>query len=185
MIRNKENLEDSALPFLIHPQAEARGQVQFCRNLIANLFEKGDSPCRKEFTDVNIKRQLLDYYLEGICSLTSQYGIYTIEVSSPNAFADKYLIQTDDVDIEFSKVFTEYIKNIQHQNKQRANSIFTNDVISIICSYLSILELKEPQGDSPTQTSRHTTVRHEINMFSKFLKAIREKLTSNDITENF
>ena len=119
----------------------------------ASSFEKGENPCTKVFPDVKIKRQLLDHYLIGICSLTSQYGIYTIEIRSPNAFHDRYLIQTDDVDIEFSKVFTQYIKSIQHQNSQRANSIFTNDVSALIYSYLSILELNEPQGNSPTQTS--------------------------------
>ena len=102
--------------------------------------------------------------------------MYTLEIKSPNAVHDKYLIQTDDVDIEFSKVFTQYIKNIQHQNSQRANPIFTNDVLSLIYSYVSILELKEPQSDSPTQTSRHTTVRQEIHIFSKFLNAIQESI---------
>ena len=120
MIRNEENLEDSTLAFLMH-----RGQVQFCQNLIANLFEKGDSPCKKKFPDVKIKRQLSDHYLKGICILTSQYAVYTIEISSANSFHDKYLIQTDDIEIQISKVFTECIKNIQHQNSQRANSMFT------------------------------------------------------------
>ena len=82
-----------------------------------------------------------------MCSLTSQYGIYTTEIKSPNTFQYKYLIQTDDVDIEFSKVITQYIKSIQRQNSERANSIFTNDVFSLIYSYISILELKEPQSD--------------------------------------
>ena len=44
----------------------------------------------------------------------------------------KYVIQTDEIDIEFSKVFTEYIKNIQQQNLQRAKSKFTNKVFTII-----------------------------------------------------
>ena len=35
-------------------------------------------------------------------------------------------------------------------------------------SYLSILELDEPQGDSPTQTARHTIVRQEILYFRIF-----------------
>ena len=133
------------------------------------------------------KRQLLNRYLKAICRFTSQYGIYTIETNSPNAFHDKYLLQTDDIDFEFSRVFREYIKIIQRHNSQSANSKFTNDVFSLIYSYLSILELKEPQGNSPTQTSRHTTVRHELNIFSKFLKnlnAIQENLTRNDITEH-
>ena len=113
----------------------------------------------------------------------AQYGIYTKEIKSPNAFHDRYLIQIDDVKIEFSKVFTQYIKSIQHQISQRANSIFTNDVFSLIYSYISKLELKEHQSDSTTQTSRHTTVRQEIHTFSKFLIAVREDLLSNDITQ--
>ena len=54
-----------------------------------------------------MKRQILDHYLTGIFSLTSQNRFYTIKINSPNAFHDKYCIQTDDVDIEFSKLFTE------------------------------------------------------------------------------
>ena len=57
--------------------------------------------------------------------------------------------------------------------------IFLNDVFSLIYGYLSILELDEPQSDSPTQTSRHTIVRQEIQVFSKFLHAIRENLTND------
>ena len=107
MFRNEDNPEKSVHPFLISPLTEARGQVQFCQNLIANLFEKGENPCTRELPDVKIKRQLLDHYLKGICSLTSQNGIYTIEIRSPNTFLDRYLIQTDDVDIGFSNVFTQ------------------------------------------------------------------------------
>ena len=79
--------------------------------------------------------------------------------SITKAKLQKHQIQTDDRDIEFSKVFTDYIKIIQHQNSQRANSIFRNDVFSIFYSYLFILELKETHCDSPTQTSRHAAVR--------------------------
>ena len=96
----------------------------------------------------------------------------------------KYQIQTDDIDIEFSKVFALYIENKQHQKPQRANSIFTNDIFSNIYSYLSILELKEPQGVSPIQTARHTTARQEINNYSKFLFAICETFTINDVSQN-
>ena len=109
--------------------------------------------------------------------------MYTIEIRSPNAFHDRYILQSDDVDIELSKVFTQYIKSIEHQNSQRANSIFTNDVFSLIYSYLSILELNAPHGDSPTQTSRHTIVLQELPIFSKFLNAIRENLTKNEIAQ--
>ena len=44
--------------------------------------------------------------------------------------------------------------------------------------------MKVAQSDSPTRTSRHTTARQELNIFSKFLNAIREDLTSNDITQH-
>ena len=54
----------------------------------------------------------------------------------------------------------------------------------IIYSYLSILEKPESQGTSPVQTSKHTTVRHEITKFSEYLKTIRENLTSNDVAQN-
>ena len=77
MIRNEDNPEISVLPFLISPLTEPRGQIEFCKILIANLFKKGESPCTKKFPDVKIKRQLLDHYIKGTCSLTSHYGIYT------------------------------------------------------------------------------------------------------------
>ena len=44
--------------------------------------------------------------------------------------------------------------------------------------------MKQPQGDSSTQKSRHTTVRQEIHIFSKFFIAISENLTSNEITQH-
>ena len=87
----------------------------------------------------------------------------------PEKFHGKYTIQTDNVYKEFSKVFTEYIKNIQHQNSQKANSLFTNNVFSIIYNCLFILEKTETQSTSPVQTSRHTNVRNEIAAFSEFL----------------
>ena len=42
--------------------------------------------------------------------------------------------------------------------------------------------MDEPQSDSLTQTSRHTVVRQEIHR--KFLIAIRENLTNDQITQN-
>ena len=65
---------------------------------------------KEEFPEVKIKRQFIDHYLKGICNLTQQYGTHTIDIQSPSKFHGKYLIQTDDVDIEFSRKFTEYIK---------------------------------------------------------------------------
>ena len=176
--------ENSVFPFLINSLTEDRGQIQFCNNLIANLFEQGISPCEAEFPEIKIKRQIVDHYMKGICNLTQQNGIYTKELSTPSKFHGKHVIQTDYVDIEFLKVFAEYIKNIQHQSSQRANSIFTNDVFAIIYSYLSILEKTEIESTSPVQTSRHTNVRNEIAAFSALLSTIRENFSSNEISQN-
>ena len=86
--------------------------------------------------------------------------------------------------MNFEIFFTQYIKRIQRQILIRANSIYKNDVFSLIYSYLSILELNEPQSDSPTQISRHTIVQQEIDIFSNFLNAIREDLTKNVIIQH-
>ena len=180
MIQNEESEdENSILPFIISSLTDDKEQTKFCQKLIAKLFERGVSPCTAEFPEVKIERQIVDHYLKGICNLTQQYGNYTIEIQTPCKFQGRYLLQTDDVDIEFSKVFTEYIKNIQHQNSQRANSKFR-----IIYSYLSILEKPESRGTSPVETSKHTTVRQEIAVFSEYLNTIRENLTSNDVSQN-
>ena len=130
------------------------------------------------------QRQIIEHYLKDICNLTQQYGNYTIEFSTPRTAHNKYVIQTDDIDLEFSKVFIEYIKSIQYHNSQRANSIFTNEVFAIIYSYISILENTEVQSTSPTETSKHTKVRNEITIFSTFLHIIRKNFTNNDVSQN-
>ena len=175
MIEYNENFDNnSILPFFKKPLNDPfRGKVQFCYNLIVYLLEKGVSPCKQEFPEVQIKRQILDHNLKDIYNITSLYGMFTIEIASPKLNHKKHQIRTEDIDIEFSKFITDYIKIIQHQNSQRANSIFTNDVFAVNNSYLSILESKETQGDSPNQISRHTAVRREISIFSKFLITIR------------
>ena len=143
------------------------------------MFEPGISPCKAK-----IKRQIIEHYLKDIYNLTQQYGIYTLEFSTPRTAHNKYVIQTDDIYLEFSKVIIEYIKSIQYHNSQRANSIFTNEVFAIIYSYISILEKTEVQSTSPTETSKHTKVRNEITVFSIFLHIIREKLINNDVSQN-
>ena len=185
MSQNEESEDETSISLIINTSlTDDRGRTQFCQNFIANLFERGISPCKAEFLEVKITRQIIDHYLKGICNLTQQYEIYTIEIQSTSKFHGRYLLQTGDVDIEFSRVFTEYIKIIQHQNSQRANSIFTNEVFQIVYSYLSILEKPECQGTSPVQTSKHATVRHEIAIFSEFLDTIRENLTINEVSQN-
>ena len=175
--------EEAVFPFVINSLCD-RGQTRFCKNLLVNLFEPGISPCKSKFPDIKVKKQNIENYLKDICSLTHQYGIYTIEISTPRTLHGKYVIQTDNIDLEFSKVLTEYIKSIQYQNSQRANSIFTNEVFAIIYSYISILERTEAQSTSPVQTSKHTKVRNGIVAFSTFLNAIREIFTNNDVSQN-
>ena len=157
--------EEAVFPFLIDSLHD-RGQTRFCKNLLVNLFEPGISPCNTKFPDVKIKRQIIEHYLKDICNLTQQYGIYTIEFSTPRTAHNKYVIQTDDIDLDFSKVFIEYTKIIQYHNSQRANSIFTNELFAIIYSCISILEKTEVQSTSPTETSKNTKVRNEINIFT-------------------
>ena len=176
--------DDDIFPFLVDAPTD-RGQHILCKNLLLNLFEPGISPCKAEFPDVKIKRQNIDHYLKDICNLTQHYGIYTIEFTSPNPNHRKYVIQTDDLDLEFSKVFSEYIKSIQYHNSQRANSIFTNEVFAIIYSYISILENEIPISNvSPTETSKNIKVRHEITLFSTFLHIIKENFTKDDVSQH-
>ena len=132
--QNDESPDEEAVFLFIINSLSDRGQTRFCKNLLGNLFEPGISPCKSEFPDIKIKRQIIEHYLKDICNLTQQYGIYTIEFSTPRTVHGKYVIQRDDIDLEFSKVFTEYIKSIQYQNSQRANSKFTNEVFAIIYS---------------------------------------------------
>ena len=148
------------------------------------MFEPGISPCKAELPDVKIKRQIFEHYLKDICNSTQQYGIYTIEFSTPNPNHRKYVIQTDDLELEFSKLFLEYIKSIQYHNSQRANSIFTNEVFAIIHSYISILEKTELQSISPTETSKHTKLRQRITLFSTFLHIIKENFTKDEVSQH-
>ena len=74
--------EEAVFPFLIDSLHD-RGQTQFCKNLLGNLFKPGISPCKTEFLDVKIKRKIIKHYLKDICNLTQQSGIYTIDLSTP------------------------------------------------------------------------------------------------------
>ena len=172
---------EQVFPFVIHADTD-RGQVKFCKNLLLNLFEPGSSSWKTEFPDIRIRRQILDHYVKDIAKITQQYGIYTIGISTLND--KKYIFQTDDLDLEFSKVFTEYIKNIQYHNSQRANSLFTNEVYAIIYTNKNILETTQTQSTSPLQATRHTRVRNEITAFSTFLYAIRENFSNNDVSQH-
>ena len=127
--------EDSVFPFIMISLTDDRGQTQFCHNLIAIIFEQGISPCKAEFPEIKTKRRIVDHYIKGICNLTQQNGIYTIELSTTRNFHGKYVIQTDDVDIELSKVFTEYIKTynikIRREQIQFSLTMFLQEYITI------------------------------------------------------
>ena len=181
--QSDESPDEEAVFLFLIDSLNDRGRTRFCKNKLKILFEPGISPCKREFPDVKIKRQIIEHYLKDICNLTQQYGIYTIEFSTPRTAHCKCVIQTDDIDLEFSKVLIEYIKRIQYQNSERANSIFTKEVFAVIYSYISILEKTEVQSTSPTQTSKHTKVRNEITVFSTFLNIIRENSTNNDVSQ--
>ena len=72
-----------------------------------------------------------------IFHITSYYGFFTIEIFSPQSNHPTHQIQTDNLDLYFSKVFREYIKNIQRKNSQRVNSILKIDVFQFfIAVYL-------------------------------------------------
>ena len=75
--------DEEVYPFLIDAP-DNRGQLDFCKNLLVNLFEPKISPCKAEFPDVKITRQIIEQYLKDICNSTQQNGIYTIEFSTPN-----------------------------------------------------------------------------------------------------
>ena len=47
--------ENSVFQFHINSFSDDRGQIQFCNNLISNLFKQGISPCKAEFPEVKIK----------------------------------------------------------------------------------------------------------------------------------
>ena len=69
--------------------------------------------------ELRINWQIFDHYLKDICNITSNYDIFTIEIVWPKPNHTTHQIQTDGIDIEFSKVFTDYISNIQHKNSQQ------------------------------------------------------------------
>ena len=176
-------VESSVFPFIINSLIEDRRQRQFFPDLIANVFKQGISPCKAEFPEVKIKRQIIDHYLKGICNLTQPYGIYTIELSTDSRYHSKHVIQTDNVDLEFQKCSQNTLK-IYNTKIHKDNSLFTNDVFSLIHSYVSILENIGTESTSLVQTSRHTNVRNQIAAFSAFLNTICESFSNNEISPN-
>ena len=86
--------DDSILFLVFHPQSDSARIV----NLIANIFDKGNSPCTQEFPEIKIKRQTLDHYVKGIFNIASYYGIFTIESLPSQPSQTTHQIQTDNID---------------------------------------------------------------------------------------
>ena len=168
---------------MITPQnGPARGQVQICYTLTVILFEKGKSSYKQEFSEVRIKRQMLDHYPKSICKITSNYGVlFTTETVSAKSKHTTHQTQTDDIETDFSKVLSDYTKkNTTKFLKSKFN--INKQCFSIIFNYLFILEMKETENGN--QTSRHSSVIEEVCIFSNFLKTIRENLISHEISQN-
>ena len=181
MIQYEEIFDvDSILFFVIHPQSDpARGQAQICHNLIAYLFEKGNSPCKQDFPDDKNPKTTNRSLLPGISNITSQYGMLTIEILPPQSSTQPpHRMKTNGKEFDFKKVFKKYIKNKQHQNSQRPISIFPNDVFSSMFSYVFSIKTNDTFYVSPQQ-AWHDVVRREIKTFSSFLDLICETLTKN------
>ena len=72
------------------------------------FVRKRKNPCNQEFPETEIRRQVLDQYQPGISKITSHYGKFTIEILSPQSSNQTHhRIQTDDIELDFSKNFTE------------------------------------------------------------------------------
>ena len=91
--------------FVIQPQSDpARGQVKLRHKLIANWFKKGKNPCKQEFHDKKLGKQILDYYLTDISNITSCYWTFNIETLPSQTHQTPHRIQTDDIELELSKI---------------------------------------------------------------------------------
>ena len=88
----------------------------------------------------------------------------TIEIlpPNPNNQIPRHWIQTDDMEQYFSKSFTENFIATQRQKSQKANSIFTNDIFTIIHIYISTFDTKEPFYESPLQRTRYSKVKEKF-----------------------
>ena len=93
--------------------------------------------------EIRIRRRILDHNIKETCIITSYYGKFAIEVLPSQSNQTAHHKQTDQIEYRTLNGFHRIHENIQNQNSQRANSIVTNDVFSIIYSYISILELKK------------------------------------------
>ena len=163
---DKNYADDSILLFIINPKNDwSRGPVLFCFNLLVICFQKRNTPCKKEFPEVKIRRQVLDHYLARKSNIASHYDILIIENVPPRSTNQPpHRIKTGDIELGFSKNFTEYLNNIQQQNSQRVDSIFTNDFFSIIYCYTTLLEPIETFYVSPPQTSWHSIEQREFKI---------------------
>ena len=60
--------------------------------------------------------------------------------------------------------------------------MFTNDVLTIVYSYVSIEEIDKKFSVLISQTSRHSAVRLEVTLTLRFLDAIRKILPDTEVS---
>ena len=126
-----------------------------------------------------IKRQIKDN-LPSICKITSQYGIFTIEILPPDFNTTPHRIQTDDINLSFSNFCRIYQKTynttIHYEQTQYSQmKIFQSNLINLTY-YIQIKYFMYLH-----QKHRHIALRTERNLFSR-LNSIHEKLTDRNFT---
>ena len=69
-------------------------------------IQKGNNLDREEFPEVQIKRQIVDYYQSSLCNITSSYKKISVENQSPDqTYCTPYKKQTDEGERIFFKTF--------------------------------------------------------------------------------
>ena len=109
MIQYNKNFDaDSNIHFVFYPQNNpARGQTQLCHNLIVNLFKKGISSCKQKIAEVETgDKSFVTIYQASVKSFHIM-ELFTIEFLPSQANQTPDQKQTDDIDVTFSKKFTE------------------------------------------------------------------------------
>ena len=146
---------------------------------ICSKKEIAQTRSKQEFPEVRIKRQVLDHYSTGISNITCHYNLLSIENLPPQSSNQPpHRIKIDDVDLDFSKVFTENIKKIQNtkihkEQIQFSQTMFFQSSTTIILLWKQMINFIYHLRKHPvTQNSKTRKY-----LVSQFLGSIRETLT--------
>ena len=66
--QSDDSPDDQEVYAFLIDSPDDRGQHDFCKKLLVNLFEPGISPCKADFLDVKVIRQISEHYLKDICN---------------------------------------------------------------------------------------------------------------------